>query len=200
MLTGASASDAFWMPTPTAMLPKPWARSMTVLHNRALTLSLPQSSTKTRSIQRLGPRQRGIAAAEIIDRKIDVEGPQLFCDLVRQRQFGGDLLLRYVDDGARPLFELRTKRFHDLGNRDFGERAGRNVDGNPHVEAELGEAEAGFQAALQGLFRQRDQARLRRSGHECTRHEDAELRMPGAGEGLHDDKLLLEQIDSRLVP
>ena len=37
------------MPIATATLPKPWARSMTVLQSGALTLLVAQSATKARS-------------------------------------------------------------------------------------------------------------------------------------------------------
>ena len=49
MLVSASASEAFSIPIATAALPKLCARSMTVLHSGALTLSVPQSVTKLRS-------------------------------------------------------------------------------------------------------------------------------------------------------
>ena len=206
MLTNASASDAFWMPTPTAMLPKPCARSITVLHNRALTLSLPQSVTNMRSSlssdewQRFGARQRGITAAEIVDGEIDVEGPQFVCDLVGQRELRDDLLFRHVDDHARPLFEPRAKGLDDVGNGDLGQYFGGNVDGEPHVEAKLGKAEIGFKAPCQGLLGQRDQTCFRSAGHERARREHAELRMPRAREGLYADELFLAQIDLWLVP
>jgi hypothetical protein len=41
--------------------------------------------------QLLCPRQRGMAAAEIVDREMDVERPLLFCDLARQGEFRDDL-------------------------------------------------------------------------------------------------------------
>jgi hypothetical protein len=43
------ASEALSMPTPTARLPKLWARSITVLQIGACILSLPTPVTKERS-------------------------------------------------------------------------------------------------------------------------------------------------------
>lgn len=85
MLTSASASDPFSIPTATAMLPKFCARSITVLHSGALTLSVPQSVTKARS-------SFSSANGSSFSRGSD--------------EIGDDLLLGDVDDDARPFLEL----------------------------------------------------------------------------------------------
>ena len=126
-----------------------------------------------RERQRLGPRQRGIAAAEIIDREIDVEGPQFVRNLVGHRKFRNDLFFRHVDNHTRPLVEPRAKGLDDVGDGDPGQYLGGDVDGEPHVEAEPGEAEIGFEASRQGLLGQRDQACFGSTGHERARRQHA---------------------------
>src|SRR3990167_5511863 len=125
MLTRATASAAFSIPMATAVRPKLCARSITVLQSGALTLSVPQSVTKLRSSlssangNSPGPRQRRVAAAEIVDREPDIVPLQPIGQFAGEREVGDDLLLRHVDDQPGPFFGIRVMRFHDFLDRQL---------------------------------------------------------------------------------
>jgi hypothetical protein len=111
--------------------------------------------------QRLEPYQRRIAAAEVVDRKLDVEMRELRGKIGRQREIGDDLLLGDVDDEARPFFEFRPVSLHDASNVELDQRIDRHVDGHPQIDAELRKSEirkrrasiAGHQHAMMRVAR-----------------------------------------------
>ena len=103
--------------------------------------------------QFLEPRQRGIAAAEIVDRELDVEGPKLFGELVASARSVTICSSVTSMISARPFLELRPIGLHDVGDRDLDQRVDRNVDREPQIDAELGEAELGLEAPAPGPAR-----------------------------------------------
>ena len=147
MLTSASASDAFSMPIADGDAAEIVREIDDGLAQRRIDLVGAAVGDEDAVELELGerqflkPRQRGIAAAEIVDRQMDVEVAQLLRDLGRQRQIGDDLLFRHVDDQARPFFELGAIGLHDVGHRDLDQRFDRNIDREPQIDAELGEVE-----------------------------------------------------------
>ena len=70
-------------------------------------------------------------------------------ELAGEREIGDDLLFGHVDDQARPFRRLGDVRLDDVVDRQFDQRVDRNVDGQPQIDAELGELSPGLERAVE---------------------------------------------------
>ena len=120
--------------------------------------------------------------------------------IVRQREVGDDLLFGDVDDQPRPMIDLRAVRAHDIRDRKLDQRVDRNVDGEAQIDAELGEIHAGLEHARERQLRQRDSSDSVAPGMNAPGDRTPYWGWRAAGERLDADKLLLPQVDLRLIP
>ena len=151
--------------------------------------------------QLLEPGERRIAAAEIVDRELDVELRELLGHLVGQRKVGDDLLFGDVDDQPGPLLDLLAMRPHEVGDRQLHQRADRDVDGEAQIDPELARTRSPALSAL--AIASSDSFSSSASvapGMNAPGSRMPLLRMAAARERLDAGELLLAQVDLRLIP
>src|SRR5262249_38728609 len=146
-----------------------------VAHEAAVELELGER-------QLLEAGERGIAAAEVVDRQADAVALWLPGDLRGEGEGGGDLLLRGRHEGTRPVVDRRPVRSHDLADRKLDQRVYRNVDREAQVDAKRGETACCLERADEGNLGERQEISLGRTRHERARRQHAELRVAGARE------------------